>query len=155
MEPRIAPVSTNDLPVLNELVKKEFSYLDVDKFPFESKLSNPDFLLYKTVSDGVFSGFIECEWIESWTVRMNGLVVAQGFRRQGLARTLLEFSLSELKKRGVESVVLIVAHDNAAAKKLYSEFGFSFDSIWSETIQGKEVEYWRLVFSSKPFVGVI
>ncbi len=151
---KIQKAAFGDLSFIKPLVSDEFSYLDLERFPFEEKIKNPDFDLWKIEVDGKFAGFLESEWIASWTVRINGIAIVPEFRRQGLAKTLLEHVFFDLKKRGADIILLLVAFDNDAAKKLYSEFGFHFESDWPEEIAGKKIEIWKLVVDPKPFSGV-
>lgn len=53
------------------------------------------------------------------------LAVRPADRRRGVARTLVEAALAELRRRGVGAVYLEVRESNAAARVLYRRLGFS------------------------------
>jgi ribosomal-protein-alanine N-acetyltransferase len=48
-------------------------------------------------------------------------------RRQGLATTLIDALINRLGERGVSRITLDVAEDNAPARALYRNFGFTED----------------------------
>jgi ribosomal-protein-alanine N-acetyltransferase len=52
------------------------------------------------------------------------LAVAEGGRRRGLGRALVEAMIAALSERGVRQVFLEVRESNAAARALYATFGF-------------------------------
>ena len=52
------------------------------------------------------------------------LAVAEAGRRRGLGRALVEAILERLRSRGVRQVYLEVRESNAAARALYTAFGF-------------------------------
>lgn len=52
------------------------------------------------------------------------LGVLPGARRQGVGHALLAAMLAEARRRGIGSVVLEVAADNGAARRLYADCGF-------------------------------
>jgi len=53
------------------------------------------------------------------------LAVLPGLRRQGLGRALLQASMAEAHRRGAAALLLEVAVDNAAARRLYDGAGFT------------------------------
>jgi ribosomal-protein-alanine N-acetyltransferase len=58
---------------------------------------------------------------EAW---VQNIAVRRDAQRRGIGRTLLEALLAEAAARRVSKVLLEVAVDNAAAQKLYAEYGF-------------------------------
>jgi len=52
------------------------------------------------------------------------LAVKPGYRRQGIAQTLLARALIECTQRGAKQALLEVRESNQAAQKLYRKFGF-------------------------------
>jgi len=52
------------------------------------------------------------------------LAVAEGGRRRGLGRALVEAIVAALSERGVRQIYLEVRESNAAARALYAAFGF-------------------------------
>ncbi len=53
------------------------------------------------------------------------IAISPRMRNQGLGRALLSALNADLKERGVDTLFLDVASDNAAATHLYESFGFS------------------------------
>jgi ribosomal-protein-alanine N-acetyltransferase len=58
---------------------------------------------------------------EAW---VQNLGVRKDAQRRGVGRLLLEALLAEASRHGVRQVLLEVAVDNAAAQKLYAQYGF-------------------------------
>jgi ribosomal protein S18 acetylase RimI-like enzyme len=52
------------------------------------------------------------------------VVVREEYRRQGIARRLMEETIAEARRQGAEEVVLQVYQDNPAALRLYTGLGF-------------------------------
>jgi ribosomal protein S18 acetylase RimI-like enzyme len=52
------------------------------------------------------------------------VVVREDYRRQGIARRLMEETIDEARRQGAEEVVLQVYQDNLAALRLYTDLGF-------------------------------
>jgi ribosomal-protein-alanine N-acetyltransferase len=58
---------------------------------------------------------------EAW---VQNIAVRRDAQRQGIGRSLLEALLAEAERNQVRKVLLEVAVDNAAAQKLYAQYGF-------------------------------
>jgi len=52
------------------------------------------------------------------------VVVREEYRRQGIARRLMEETIAEARRQGAEEAVLQVYQDNLAALRLYTDLGF-------------------------------
>mgnify|MGYP001031145809 CR=1 FL=1 len=52
------------------------------------------------------------------------VVVREEYRRQGIARRLMEETISEARRQGAEEAVLQVYRDNLPAMRLYTDLGF-------------------------------
>ena len=52
------------------------------------------------------------------------VVVREEYRRQGIARRLMEATIAEARRQGAEEAVLQVYQDNLAAMQLYTDLGF-------------------------------
>lgn len=63
-----------------------------------------------------------------WTVvdqaELGNVAVAEGYRRRGVATTLIETVLDWLRERGIREVFLEVRPSNRAARRLYGAHGF-------------------------------
>lgn len=71
--------------------------------------------------------------------RIHMLGVDRDYRQRGVGRSALFHGLRELKKRGVKTVELTVASDNASALSLYRSIGFTEcgSSFWYEKVIGQ------------------
>ena len=57
------------------------------------------------------------------------IAVDPAFRRQGIARRLLQAGHESAKSAGVEEVFLEVSEENPAAKSLYDQFGYEIRAV--------------------------
>ncbi len=73
-------------------------------------------------------GYIVC-WIVADELHILNLAVDQSFRRRGIAKKLVLSALKEAHQKGVKRAFLEVRSSNTAAKKLYSDLGFSGTSV--------------------------
>jgi len=90
---------------------------------FWSELANGHYYVLERDDRGVagYAGLAVTGPDEAW---VNNVAVRRDRQRQGLGRALLENLLAEADRRGVRTVLLEVAADNAAAQKLYARYGF-------------------------------
>jgi ribosomal-protein-alanine N-acetyltransferase len=73
-------------------------------------------------------GYIVC-WLVADELHILNLAVDQSFRRRGVAKSLVLSALKRAHQKGVKRAFLEVRATNAAAKKLYSDLGFSGTSV--------------------------
>ena len=75
-------------------------------------------------------------------LQIQGLAVARGHQRRGIARRLLDAAIDEARKRRVRRLTLRVLAGNDAARKLYDSFGFEVEGILREEflIDGRYVD---------------
>ena len=78
--------------------------------------------------DGVVAGFCSF-WRVLDELHINNLAVLPAFRRQGVARALLEHVLKEGSALGARRATLEVRRSNDPARLLYERFGFSVAEI--------------------------
>jgi len=90
---------------------------------FWNELAHGHFYLIERDDHGVaaYAGLALSAPDEAW---VNNIAVRRDRQRQGLGRALLEALLAEADRRGVHTVLLEVAADNAPAQKLYARHGF-------------------------------
>src|SRR4029078_5872033 len=62
-------------------------------------------------------------------LHINNLAVLPGYRRRGIASTLLMFVLKEGARLGAGSVTLEVRRSNDDARRLYERFGFAASGV--------------------------
>jgi [ribosomal protein S18]-alanine N-acetyltransferase len=120
--PRISPMTAADLdhvlalearchlqPWSAELFRKEL----------ENPLSRIDLLWI----DDSLAGYL-CTWSIGDELHIHNVVTEPGFRRRGVARTLLEGALSRGLEEGLKRAFLEVRAGNEGAIALYRSFGF-------------------------------
>jgi ribosomal-protein-alanine N-acetyltransferase len=78
------------------------------------------------LSDGSLAGFAVASWLRQETAaELEGLVVDEKFRRQGMGSALIEACMAWAASNGASSMRLEVRASNAAALALYRRHGFS------------------------------
>ena len=140
----ITPATKSDLDNIYALAKKEFPYLVSDPEKFQSRYKGKQHLLLVAFSENEFAGFIEAEFLNPLTVRINGIAVISKFRGKGCARQLMEHMISSLTEMKIQEILLLVKQQNAVAKSLYSKFGFSFSEKLNRKIDNGVIDIFKL-----------
>ncbi len=97
-----------------------------DPWPEESiasELRNPLSLWVVAVEGDTLCGYVGSQAVLGEADMMN-LAVAEGYRRRGIGQALVEFLVTELKKKGNYSLALEVRQSNTGAIALYHKLGF-------------------------------
>ncbi len=137
---KIKSVEKNDLKPLKKMLSKEFSYLYWSPESIEERLKNPSLKMFKLTDGKKFLGFIELEFLDDLTARINGLAIKNEARKKGYAKKLIDFALTFFELTGVEEVNLLVKSSNIPAKKLYESKGFYLTGLHEKKIQGETIE---------------
>jgi ribosomal-protein-alanine N-acetyltransferase len=85
-------------------------------------------------------GFVVCQSVVD-EGSIHNIVVHPGFRRQGLAKCLLDAAMNEFSRAGVMNVFLEVRVSNLAALGLYRSAGFEDNGIrenYYRSVSGRE-----------------
>ncbi len=101
--------------------------------------ASPDFdpttvLIAEAADSGAMIGFCRvqpftsADGVPSGEIRLLG--VDRDWRGRGLGRAVTSWGVSELRRRGAETVVLAVEGENAGALRLYADLGFRFGFEW-------------------------
>ena len=88
-----------------------------------AELTNPLSLWLVAVDHGEVVGYVGSQSVMDEADMMN-VAVSDAYRRQGIARKLVEALITALDKRGVLSLTLEVRASNEPAKQLYKQIGF-------------------------------
>ena len=88
-----------------------------------SELENPLSLWLVAEENGQVWGYVGSQTVLDESDMMN-VAVDPGFRRQGVARTLIETLIAELSKMGSRCLRLEVRVSNENARALYARMGF-------------------------------
>ncbi len=132
-----------DTQLLNDIIQKEFPYVEFGFDRIKEKILSKNFFIIKVVKEKKFVGFGEIEFIENCG-RINCIFVEKKERRKGIAISLIKRLLKECKKKKIVKVFLLVKEKNFVAKKLYSKAGFEFERMHDKIIQKNKVEIWIL-----------
>lgn len=83
-----------------------------------------DLILKSAMLDGQLVGFLAYnpKSIHIWKLLF--LIVDQDFRKQGIAKKLLNFAVQDMVKRGALQIKLFTRNNNLKAQALYKNFGF-------------------------------
>lgn len=97
---------------------------------FNHKLKNPEFRpdlsVVAIAPDGTWAGFcdgyIPKDGNQGW---INPVGTRRGYRKQGVARSMLQAVMQQLKTEGMETAMLYVDAENpSGARRLYESVGF-------------------------------
>ena len=89
-----------------------------------SELDNPLSLWFVAMDGDRLVGYVGSQSVMGWADMMN-IAVDSRYRRQGIARELVNRLVAHLKSNGVYCLTLEVRASNEPAKALYEELGFS------------------------------
>lgn len=90
---------------------------------FRGLLEREGAALWVAESGGEIAGYAAV-WTVADQAELGNVAVAEGYRRRGIATTLVETVLAWLRGRGVQDVFLEVRPSNRAARQLYEGHGF-------------------------------
>ena len=119
----IRPMTLDDLAQVVAIDTASFSLPWPERsFRFEIT-DNPASRAWVAEIDGKIVGMIVA-WLLVDDAHIATLATHPDFRRQGIARKLLIFSLQSMMSEGALTSVLEVRESNAAAQEMYRKFGF-------------------------------
>jgi ribosomal-protein-alanine N-acetyltransferase len=118
----IRPLTPDDLRAVIEMEKMS-QLRPWSESSFRGELRNPFSRLNVLRQGDEVAGYI-CYHILFEELFILNLVTAPCFRRQGVARRLLDAAISEARGDGVKKAFLEVRVSNLAATSLYASFGF-------------------------------
>ncbi|MFA5357527.1 MAG: GNAT family N-acetyltransferase [archaeon] len=137
----IRKASQEDVPIIDEIVKREFPYTKIPQERIAQKISEKNFLILVACQANIFTGFAETELLEN-EARLNGIFVEDAWRDQKIATNIIKKTFEELKKQKIFRIFLLVKESNDGAKKLYEKNGFKFEKIHDKEIEGEKIEIW-------------
>lgn len=96
---------------------------------YEAALSNAAVTrIFGIAVDGRLVGYC-ATWVLPGELHINNLAILPVFRRQRLARTLIEYVLAEAGRLGCPRATLEVRRSNHAARQLYEGLGFTVHGV--------------------------
>lgn len=122
MEIEIRDLQDGDIGALAKIEAENFS-MPWSENAFRSLLANPDCFYLVALADGEVAGGIGCTYL-CGEASIDNVVVAQGWRRRGMAGALLKEVIARGEANRVEAFTLEVRAGNRPAICLYEKFGF-------------------------------
>ena len=119
---RIIPMNKDHVSQIAQLEAQCFSDPWSEK-SIASELENPLSLWLVAEENGRVWGYVGSQTVLDESDMMN-VAVDPGFRRQGIARALIETLIAELSKMGSRCLRLEVRVSNENARALYERMGF-------------------------------
>lgn len=118
----IVRMSISDVPAVAELERKCFSDPWSER-SVAAELENPLSLWLVALLGRTVVGYVGSQSVMEQADMMN-IAVNPDYRRQGIAESLIERLIAELKDKQVSSLTLEVRASNAPAIALYRKLGF-------------------------------
>ena len=122
-DPVIARMTSADLPALAQIEAASFSQ-PWSAQALQAELQNPTALFLVAHVDGQVAGYAGIHCLFD-TAQLENLAVAPSFRRQGIARALLQAGLQAAEQAGATQLLLEVRVSNTPAIALYRSCGFA------------------------------
>ncbi len=105
----------------------------------------PDLFLIATVGRHTAGYSITCA--DSRNAELASIAVNPRDRRHGVAETLLNYTLRELRSRGIKTWWLMVEVENEAAIRFYEKYGFKRQKM-VKGYYGRARNAWRMRFKA-------
>lgn len=112
-----------DIPSVITIEKMSFS-LPWSEISFTKELYKPRSIPKVAVLNDIVVGYMCIDYVMDEGHILN-LAVHPDYRKMGIAASLVEEAIEELKLKACRFIYLEVRASNYAAKKLYKSFGFS------------------------------
>lgn len=106
------------------LLEESIFSIPWSKESFESSIKNKDTLFIVAENEGEISGYLGM-YILGEEADISNVAVSKAYRRQHIAKRLLECILTKAKAWGVKNVTLEVRETNVPAIRLYEDMGFA------------------------------
>lgn len=139
---KFIPAKESDSSWLNDVIKNQFPYTVFCEHDISQKISDNSFFIWVSYLNNIPLGFVEAEFLENSSCRLNAVWVEDSFRRQKIGSTLVKKVIRECMKRNYEKLFLLVKEENFGAKELYKSMGFVFDSMHEKILDNSSVEVW-------------
>jgi [ribosomal protein S18]-alanine N-acetyltransferase len=122
-EVRVRRMSYADLAMVMEIERASFTMPWTEE-TFRGLLRRSDSLLW--VAESKREGVVgyAAVWIVLDQAELGDIAVADGWRRRGVGRRLLETVLEAMAERSVRELYLEVRPSNREARRLYERYGF-------------------------------
>ena len=118
----IEDMKPSDLPAIVEIEKVSFT-TPWSEISFFNELKKPRSFLKVAKKGGEIVGYICAGWISD-EGHVLDVAIHPGYRRHGIATTLVSLAIGRLKEEGCRFVFLEVRESNGPAKEMYGKFGF-------------------------------
>lgn len=119
----IREMTLDDVEQVYHLEKSIFS-IPWSKTSFENSIKGKDTLFIVAEKQEEIVGYLGM-YLFSEEADISNVVVSKEYRRQHIAKRMLEYIFVQAKSRGVKNVTLEVRETNVAAIRLYERMGFS------------------------------
>lgn len=124
---KISHLQTQDIDAVEEIERANYS-LPWSVQAFTDALERDYYLFLKAEVDGVLAGY--CGYQRSFEIAdITNVTVKKEFRRQGIARLMLQQLMKEGRSQGIERFTLEVRSSNEPAVSLYSSLGFYKEGV--------------------------
>jgi [ribosomal protein S18]-alanine N-acetyltransferase len=115
-----------DLPRLLRLEAQAFARDAWDRSIFEwYAAACPGLFLIAEVGQTRLAGYCIARPTRPGAADLDSIAVARRHRRHGIGTTLLRAATSRLRRRGIDTLALMVRRDNAGAIAFYQRHGFT------------------------------
>ncbi len=104
---------------------------------FEKEIENKIAIYFAAVKEEKVVGYVGL-WDICGTAEIIDVAVHRDYRRQGVAKRLLEAMIGECENRGIFEVNLEVRESNFAARELYRKLGFLENGLRKKYYENKE-----------------
>lgn len=139
---KIIPAKEIDVFWIKKVIGEEFPYTIFSEQDISEKISDDSFFVWVAYLNNIPLGFVEAEFFDDFSCRLNAVWVENSFRCQKIGTKLVKKVIRECMKRNTIKLFLLVKEKNTIAKELYKNLGFVFDRVHDKIIDDSKVEVW-------------
>ena len=118
----IKPMGLHDIDQIMEIENVSFPTPWHEKI-FELELKKPRTLQLVCKKDSKITGYL-VSWMMYDEIHILNIAVHPDFRRNGIAKQLIDYTINHFANKGAIAVILEVRTSNIAAQNLYEKLGF-------------------------------
>ena len=140
----ITSAKKEDVPWIDEIIKIEFPYVELNKGKIIEKINDSNFSILVARQGNIQVGFSETElFLLKHEARLNAIFVEDAWRDQKIATTLIEHTINACKHKRIQKIFLLVKEENFGAKRVYKKTGFNFSKMHNKIIDESNIEVWE------------
>lgn len=111
---------------------------------FGERIGGPERRMFLAWEDGRVVGFAATKRIDTGTVELAGIIVAEAMSGRGVGTSLVDEAAGAMRAEGYRSMIVRTETVNDRARTFYEARRFAVTGSTAEQVEGATVEVWEL-----------